>query len=368
MSTTSLNTAPVAPQLAAAQAHWSPERRSRAGVVVLAAIALAALLVTLRAWHFPPFGAAAESTQNAYVRGRTTSVAPQVSGYVTAVLVHDYQQVKRGELLARIDDRVYRARVEAAQANIDNALAALANSHPSQASRVAALSFQRAGLASAKAQLRRAQAEFDRVDGLVSDGSVSERERDQSRAALAQAEAALLQSQAGGEMAQQEVRIVEVGRDGLQAQVAAARAQLKLALIDLEHTHIRAPEDGQVGEISVRLGQYVSHGVQLLALVPPERWVIAHYKEADIADIRPGMPARFAVDALGKRSFTGKVLDLAPAAGSEFAVLKPDNATGNFVKVPQRIGVRIAIDPGQPDTQRLRPGMSVDLRIDTEHS
>jgi multidrug resistance efflux pump len=338
------------------------------GAAILVVVGLAAIFVTLRAWHFPPFQADEESTQNAYIRGRTTSVAPQVSGYVTEVLVHDYQEVKRGQLLARIDERVYRARVEAAQANLDNALAAVANSHQSQASRMAALSSQRAGQLSANAQLRRAQAEFARVEALVSDGSVSERERDQSKATLAQAEATLLQSQAGGEMAQQEVRIVEVGRNGLQAQVAAARAQLKLAMIDLEHTEIRAPEDGQVGEVSVRLGQYVSNGVQLLALVPPERWIIANYKETEIADIRPGMPARFSADALGKLSFTGKVVDLSPAAGSEFAALKPDNATGNFVKVPQRIGVRVLIDPSQPEAKRLRPGMSVNLTIDTERS
>ena len=143
------------------------------------------------------------------------------------------------------------------------------------------------------------------------------------------------------------------------------RQQLRLAEIDLDNTIIRAPEDGQVGEVGVRLGQYVTNGVQLLSLVPPERWVIANFKEAQTRRVRPGQPAVLSVDALGGARFKGHVERLSPAAGSEFAVLKPDNATGNFVKVPQRLGVRIAIDPGEALAARLRPGMSVEARIDT---
>ncbi len=196
-----------------------------------------------------------------------------------------------------------------------------------------------------------------RVDDLVRDGSVSQRERDQTRAALAQA-------QAGGQIAEQDIRTVDVGRDGLKAQADAARAQLRLAEIDLEHTVIRAPESGQLGEIGVRLGQYVTNGSQLFSLVPPDRWVIANYKEGQTAHMAPGEPAAFRADALGGMRFSGRVERLSPAAGSEFSVLKPDNATGNFVKVPQRIGVRIVLDPNQPGAERLRPGMSVETRVD----
>ncbi|WP_327197404.1 HlyD family secretion protein [Sphingobium yanoikuyae] len=328
-------------------------------------VAVVAILVILRAWHLPPFVTAEESTENAYVRGRTTVISPQVSGYVTQVLAHDYQMVARGEILIRIDDRIYRARVAAARANLNNAISALANSRQAHASRAASLQSQSAGLSGARAQLLRAQTDLARIDDLVSDGSVSRRERDQAVAALAQAEAAVRQSLAGGEIARQDIRTVDVGRGGLQAQVEAAQAQLVLAEIDLGHTVIRAPEAGQLGEIGVRLGQYVTNGNQLFSLVPPERWVIANYKEAQTARMQRGQSATFTVDALDGTAFKGRVADLSPAAGSEFAILKPDNATGNFVKVPQRIGVRVTIDASQPGADRLRPGMSVEIAIDT---
>jgi multidrug resistance efflux pump len=130
---------------------------------------------------------------------------------------------------------------------------------------------------------------------------------------------------------------------------------------------IRAPEAGQLGEIGVRLGQYVTNGTQLFTLVPPDRWVIANYKESQTSHMAPGEPAWFTVDALGGARFKGQVERLSPAAGSEFSVLKPDNATGNFVKVPQRIGVRIVPDPDQPQAAQLRPGMSVEARVETRN-
>ncbi|MET0309407.1 MAG: HlyD family secretion protein [Sphingomonas sp.] len=348
-----------------AATHWRPRAKHPISLVLIALIALAAILLLLRAWQLPPFGGGAEATENAYVRGRTTSIAPQVSGYVVEVLARDYQQVTRGQVLVRIDDRIYRARVEQARANLDAQLAQLANSRQAHASRTAGLQSQTAGLAGARAQLLRARTDLARIDDLVRDGSVSRRERDQAVAVLAQAEAAVRQSSASGEIARQDIRTVDVGRGGLEAQVEVARAQLRLAEIDLGNTIIRAPEDGQIGEVGVRLGQYVTNGNQLLALVPADRWIIANYKEAQTARIVPGQPATFTVEALGGVKLHGHVERLAPAAGSEFAVLKPDNATGNFVKVPQRIGVRVGVDPGQAEAGRLRPGMSVELRIDT---
>ncbi|MBC9032303.1 HlyD family secretion protein [Sphingomonas sp. JC676] len=358
-------TAEAAPPVEQKPRYWRPATRHNIATAGIILVALAAILILLRAWQLPPFGGAEETTENAYVRGRTTSIAPQVSGYVVQVLVHDYQQVKRGQVLVRIDDRIYRARVAQAAANLDAQLAALANSKQAHASRTAGLQSQTAGLAGARAQLLRARADLARIDDLVSDGSVSRRERDQAVAALAQAEAGVRQSVASGEIARQDIRTVDVGRGGLEAQVEAARAQLRLTEIDLGNTVIRAPEDGQLGEIGVRLGQYVTNGNQLLALVPPDRWIIANYKEAQTAGMRPGQPATFTVDALGGAKLQGHVEQLSPAAGSEFAVLKPDNATGNFVKVPQRIGVRVSVDPGQSQAVRLRPGMSVELHIDT---
>lgn len=333
------------------QPGWSPPRRGKWKLVLVAGLGLAVILAILMAWDLPPFGWGHEATENAYIRGRTTVIAPQVSGYVAQVLVRDYQQVRKGELLVQIDDAIYRARVAQARASVAAAEAALANNKQARASGVASLAGQ-------AASLDRARADMARVEDLVKDGSVSIRERDQTKAALA---AAL----ASDQVARQNILTVDVGRGGLAAQVEAARAQLRLAEIDLEHTRIRAPENGQLGEVSVRLGQYVTNGTQLMALVPPDRWIIANYKEAQTADIRVGQAATFTVDALGGARFHGHVQTLSPAAGSEFAVLKPDNATGNFIKVPQRIGVRILVDGDPADVARLRPGMSVEVRIDT---
>ncbi len=349
-----------------ASAHvWIPPARGARTTAAIAVLAIVAILAILWAWNLPPFGGGAEVTDNAYVRGRTAVIAPQVSGYVDAVLVHDYDQVRSGQILVRIDDRIYRARVAQAQATLAAQVAALANSDQAHASRSAALLGQTAGVTNARAQLLRSRADMARVDELVQDGSVSIRERDQTSAALTQVEAQLRQAEAGEQIASQDVRTVDVGRDGLKAQVDAARAQLQLAMIDLDHTVIRAPEAGQLGEVAVRLGQYVTNGTQLFALVPPDRWVIANYKEDQTAHMAADEPARFTVDALDGASFKGHVDQLSPAAGSEFSVLKPDNATGNFVKVPQRIGVRIVLDPNQPDAARLRPGMSVEAHVDT---
>ena len=348
----------------AARELWRPAPHRPRTIALVAALALSAGAAILTGWGFRPLEAA-QATDNAYVRGRTTVIAPQVSGYVTEVAVKDYQQVAAGQVLARVDDRIYRARVDQARAAVAAAEAALANSSQAHASKSASLQGQTAGFANAQAQVARAQADMARVQDLASDGSVSVRELDQTRAALRQAEAQVRQAAAASEIARQDIKTVDVGRGGLEANVEAARAQLRLAQIDLDHTVIRAPEAGQVGEVGVRLGQYVTNGVQLVSLIPAERWVIANFKEAQIARVAPGQPASFTVDALGGARVKGHVEQLSPGAGSEFAVLKPDNATGNFVKVPQRIGVRIAIDPGQSVAARLRPGMSVEARVET---
>ena len=344
---------------------WRPSKRHPVAIALTAAAAGAAALVVLAAWDLPPFRGAAETTDNAYVHGRTTVIAPQVSGYVVDVAVGDYQRVRPGQVLAQVDDRIYRARVDQARANLDSAIAALANSTQAHAARTAALQGQVANLASAEAQLVRARADMERDDDLVRDGSVSVRERDQNLAAFRAADAQVLQARAAAEIARQDIRTVDVGRGGLEANVEAARAQLRLAEVDLGHTVIRAPEAGQLGQVGVRLGQYVTDGTQMVSLIPADRWIIADFKEAQTHRIRRGDRATFKVDALGGVRFSGHVEDLSPAAGSEFAVLKPDNATGNFVKVPQRIGVRIGVDPGQRGFERLGPGMSVEPRVDT---
>lgn len=372
MSETKVESAPAveaAPATAlpaeAAPSGWRPADKSRPTIIVIVVVAVVAVLAILYAWRLPPFAGWTEKTDNAYVRGRVTIISPQVSGYVTSVPVQDFAEVKAGQVLATIDDRIYRARVAQAEANVAAQEAALANSSQAQRSREVAIQSQDAGIANATAQLVRAQADMKRAQALVADGSISTREFDQTRATLLAAEAGVRQAQASRSIGTQDVRTVVVGRGGLEASVEAAKAQLRLAQIDLDNTIIRAPEAGQLSEIGVRSGAYVVAGTQLLFLVPHAVWVVANFKEAQTHNMAVGQAARFKVDALGSARLSGHVENMSPATGSEFAVLKADNATGNFVKVAQRIAVRIRIDPNQPLAARLRPGMSVELSVDT---
>ncbi|MDT0508532.1 HlyD family secretion protein [Novosphingobium sp. MMS21-SN21R] len=353
--------APAAP----AGSGWQPKRENRKVLIAIVIVAVAGILAILAAWRLPPFSTAAVSTDNAFVRGRTTVISPQLSGYVMQVYVRDFDMVKAGDPLVRIDDRIFRQRVAQADAQVATQQATLANADQAARSRAASLSAQDAAMAGAEAQLLRAHADMARVNDLITDGSVSLRERDQTLAALRQAQAAVMQARAAREIARQDIRTVEVGRGGQKAGVSGASAALELSRIDLANTVIRAPEAGRLSEVGVRIGQYVTAGSQLLFLVPPETWVIANFKEAQTARIRVGQPATFTVDGLGGARLTGRVEQISPAAGSEFAVLKSDNATGNFTKVPQRIAVRIRIDKGQDLSARLRPGMSVQARVDT---
>jgi multidrug resistance efflux pump len=346
--------------------RWRPPVPGWFGTALIVVLVVGAVVAILYAWQLPPFDGRYEQTDDAYVRGQTTVISPQVSGYVAAVPVKDFQNVRAGDILVRIEDSIYGARVAQARANVLTQIANLENSDQAQRSKEASTVSQDAGIAGAQAQLARARADWARLEPLVRKGWATRAEEDQTRAALRSAEAQLGQAQAARSIGTQDVRTVVVGRSGLNANVEAAKAQTRLAEIDLDHTVIRAPLAGQLSEIAVRQGQYVTAGTQLMFLVPRTSWVTANYKEAQTRNMRIGDQASFTVDALGGKRLKGHVENMAPAAGSEFAVLRPDNATGNFVKVSQRIAVRIRIDPGQPLAERVRPGMSVVARIKTE--
>jgi multidrug resistance efflux pump len=346
--------------------RWSPPARSRLIWTGIAALLIASLATILYAWQLPPFGGRYEQTDNAYVRGQTTIISPQVSGYVAAVPVKDFDNVGAGQVLIRIEDSIYSAKLAQARANVLTQMANLENSDQAQRSKEASTLVQDAGIVSAEAQLARAQADWNRLEPLVRQGWATRAQEDQVRAALRSAQAQVSQANATRQIGTQDVRTVVVGRSGLSANVQAAKAQVRLAEIDLDHTVIRAPEAGQLGEVGVRQGQYVTAGTQLMSLVPRNLWVTANFKEAQTRKIRVGQEATFTVDALGDTRLKGHVESLAPAAGSEFAVLRPDNSTGNFVKVAQRIAVRIRIDPNQSLADGLRPGMSVVARIRTD--
>src|SRR5450830_514777 len=360
-------TAPASPPAEAPPAvPPQPERRQQwlAGVG-FALVALAGVLIVLYAWRLPPFTSPIVSTENALVRGQVTVIGTQLSGYVTDVHVQDFQVVKKGELLVEIDRRVYEQRYDQAKATVAAQQAALSNWEQSRLSAAATIALQQAALTNAQAQAARSSADLRRVEELVQDGSLSQRERDAQRAARAQAQAAVAQAIANVEIARQQSQSVTVNRASLEAAVANAQAALKAAQVDLDNTRIVAPMDGQLGQVTVRRGAFVNSGAQLMALVPQQMWVIANLKETQMNGVRVGQSATFTVDALDGATLNGEVEYISPATGSEFSVLPADNATGNYVKVAQRIPVRIRIDPGQAQARRLRPGMSVEVSIDT---
>lgn len=360
-------TAPAAPNPETAPAQPSPPQPKKTVLfsVVLALAAVVGVALVLWAWRLPPFTSGVQHTDNAYVRGQVTVIAPQVAGYVSTVEVQDFQAVRQGQLLATIDDRIYRQKLEQARAALHAAEAALANSAQTQTSARGSVAQQRASIAGAQAAVAKAQADYDRSVTLQRGGWVAQAQVDITQTALRAAQAQLAAAQASEGIAETGVASAVVGRGSLEAAVENARAQVHLAEIDLDNTRVLAPRDGRLGEISVRQGQQVAVGAQLMALVPDRIWVTANFKENQLKDIRPGQPAELSIDALGGRSLTGRVEQIAPATGSEFSVIRPDNATGNFTKVAQRVPVRIALDPGQPDLDRLRPGLSVVARVDT---
>jgi multidrug resistance efflux pump len=351
---------------ATAPAPPAPDRRAQwLSGIGFALIALIGVLIVLYAWRLPPFTSPLVSTENATVRGQVTVIGSQLPAYVADVKVQDFQFVHKGDLLVELDARIYRQRFEQAQAQLAAQKAALANWEQSRASARAGIALQEAVLSNAQAQAARASADYGRAEQLVGDGSLSVREQDAQRAARAQALAAVAQARANVDIARQQAQSVAVNRGALEAAVANAEAALKAASVDLDNTRIVAPADGQLGQVNVRRGAYVASGAQLMGLVPREMWVIANFKETQMNAVQVGQGATFKVDALDGATLTGQVERISPATGSEFAVLPADNATGNFVKISQRIPVRIRIDQGQKLAQRLRPGMSVIVSVDT---
>ena len=352
--------APVTPT--SAPKYLKPSNRA---VVIMVVVALVGIALILRGWQLWPFTSAIATTDNAYVRGQITVLAPQVNGYITEVLVKDFQHVKQGDVLLRIDDRIYHQRVAQAEAALDSAKAALANSDQSQAQNRAQIASAKATLSAGQSELQRSRAELARYEQLAEQRLVALNDRDKFRTSQASAQAGVQQSQAQIQIAEETLVSTQVARKGLEAQVESAQAALELARIDLANPTVHAPRAGQVSEASARVGQYVTAGSQLLFLVPDALWVVANFKEGQTWQMRIGQPATFAVDAFQGEVLRGRVEEIAPATGSEFSVLRPDNASGNFTKVVQRLPVRIAIDADQPLAARLRPGMSVVAKVDT---
>jgi multidrug resistance efflux pump len=353
------------PAPSAPQATAPADRKVWVSALIFGTLALIGVLIVLYAWNLAPFRSTIQSTENAMVRGQVTIIGPKLSGYVVEVDVQDFQHVRNGQLLMRIDDRMYHQRLAQARAQLATQQAALANYAQTNKSAQATIAQNQAALANATAQQRKAEADLRRVEELAADGSLSARELDGARAAHAQAVAATEQAGAVLEIARQNLLFIGVNRGSLEAAVANAQAAIQLAVIDLSDTRIVAPRDGQLGQVTVRVGAYVNAGAQVMALVPAQVWLIANMKETQMADVRLGQPVSFTVDALNNARLRGHVERISPATGSEFSVITPDNATGNYVKIAQRIPVRVSIDPDQALVQRLEPGMSVVVSIDT---
>ncbi|WP_228153404.1 HlyD family secretion protein [Acinetobacter haemolyticus] len=328
-------------------------------------VLLVGITIILWAWKIGPFHTAIEQTDNSYIKGKTTILSSQINGYIQDVLVKDFDHVKQGQVLMHIDATTYDQKATQALSGVEQAQNSLANQTQAIAQRQADVVAAQAKLDQVKAQYDLSLAQLKRYQQLGNSGAASKSEQDKAAADAQNNLALLKQAQANILVAQEALKTAEVAQAGLKAQVNSAQAQLDQANTTKDYSTIVAPLDGQLGEVNPRVGQYVAAGSQLLYLIPQQTWVIANFKETQIANMKIGQKAYFTVDAMKHQKFTGRVEQISPAAGSEFSVLKPDNATGNFTKVVQRIAVRIAIDPDQEGIENLRPGMSVVTSVDT---
>lgn len=331
------------------------------------AIGLAGIFIVLYAWNLPPFHGGSETTNDAYVRGQITLLSPQLAGYLVDVPVQDYQKIHKGDLIAKIDDRIYIQKAEQAKAALKASEASLAMSEQSRKSAEAKIVSAKAALESAKAALASAQTAHNRTQSLLDRHIATQSDAEKNLATFDQAQAAVHQAEAGILIAEQELNSTIVSRRSLEANVEGAKAAVELAEIDLANTRIIAPADGTLGEVTGRVGQYVSIGTQIGSVVTEHLWVIANFKETQLSKMQTGQRVTFTVDALENQEFSGTIERFAPATGSEFSVIRADNATGNFTKVAQRIPVRIMIDDNQPLSDKLMPGMSVIANVSSAH-
>ena len=306
-----------------------------------------------------------ETTDNAFVQADTVLIQPQVSGYVVEVLVNDNEHVEAGQVLARIDPTTFQARLDQAIAQANALDAAISAVDDKAALEQAVIAQRTAGVASARAEAGRAQADLRRYGDLAGQGWVSDQKLQTVRAGAAQSEAGVAQAQAALEAERRSAESLGSARAQTVAQAAAARAAVEQARLDLERTVIRAPVAGVVGARSVRPGQLVQPGGSLMSIVPlGKAYVVANFKETQVARLRVGQAVEIKADAFGGEGITGRVESFAPATGAEFALIPVENAVGNFTKIAQRIPVRIAVDSRAPLSGALRPGLSVEVRVD----
>jgi len=305
-----------------------------------------------------------ESTDNAFVQADTVQISPQVSGSIIEVLVADNQRVEPGQVLARIDPATFQARLDQAVANAQGLDAAIRAVDDKVSLEEALIAQKAAGVSSAQADAGRARADLERYDSLAHQGWVSQQKVQTTRAGATQSAAAVESAQAALEAERRAAQSLGSAKAQTIAQAAAARAAVAQARLDLDRTVIRAPVGGVVGARAVRPGQLVQPGVSLMSVVPlGQSYVIANFKETQVARLRVGQPAEIKADAFGKKAIVGKVDSFAPATGQEFALIPVENAVGNFTKITQRLPVKIAVERS-PLGSALRPGLSVEVKVD----
>ena len=307
-----------------------------------------------------------ESTDDAYVKADSTIIAPKISGYIAEVLVADNEPVKAGQLLARIDERDFRTALKQAQADVAASDAAVRNLDAQIELQQPLIQQQAAEVDAAEANLKFAREEQARYDNLMKSGSGTVQRAQQTDAALRAQTAQLQQGKSGLIAANKKIEVLATERAKAVAQLDHARAVERQAQLNLSYTQIAAPVDGTVGARTLRVGQFVQAGTQLMAVVPLDRvYVVANFKETQLTHVRNGQPVVLRVDSFHGTNLKGHVDSLSPASGLEFALLPPDNATGNFTKIVQRVPVKIALDDRNLNGL-LRPGMSAVPTVDTK--
>lgn len=332
-------------------------------------IPVAALLAVLGvgAWAGSRYmaGPDTESTNDAYVAADFTLVAPRIAGQISDVLVDDNQSVKAGQLLMRIDDRDFRVAVQTAEADVAAARASVANDDAEIVRQPLQVAQARATLKADDALIQFAQANAARYQKLSDAGAGTAQEQQRASSTLAEQLAQRTHDEAVLQSAQQDMDILRAQRDKAAGALARAEAALAQARLNLSYAEIHAPVDGKVGRRSARVGAFVAPGAPVLAIVPlAEAYVVANFQENQITHMRPGKPVRIKVDSLPGVVIHGHVDSLAPATGVSFAPIAPDNATGNFTKIVQRIPVKVTIDRGQEAASALSVGLSVEAAVD----
>ena len=337
--------------------------------VVVSAIAAISILSLSCALYWWLQKVHVEKTDNAYVHGDITSIGPKVSGYVTSLAVDDNQVVQAGDVLARIDDVDFRAHVDRARAAVAMTAAAENNLLQRKSHQLAIITTAEANVRSAQADVDLTTRDLDRSDRLASNGWVSKSTKDVAEAAAARAEAAFASAQANATAARLQLAVIESEAAQITARRQEAQANLRLAEISLSETIIRAPVSGIVGNRHVRLGEYVRPGAVLMSIVPVKSvWVVANFKETQLENMSVGQKVEVKIDGYPHVKVEGSVDSLAPGSGASFSLLPPDNATGNFVKIVQRVPVKIALSPDHPLVGRLVPDLSAEVTVDVRRA